>query len=38
MASKYHRKRLMRAVPGDTKTRVLITYVVEKGKPIASPA
>jgi quercetin dioxygenase-like cupin family protein len=24
--------------PGDTKTRVLITYVVEKGKPIASPA
>jgi len=24
--------------PGAAKTRVLITYVVEKGKPIASPA
>ena len=24
--------------PGDTKTRILITYVVEKGKPLASPA
>src|SRR5712691_516787 len=24
--------------PGDGKTRVLITYVVEKGKPLASPA
>ena len=24
--------------PGDAKTRVLITYVVEKGKPLASPA
>jgi quercetin dioxygenase-like cupin family protein len=23
---------------GTTKTRVLITYVVEKGKPLASPA
>jgi quercetin dioxygenase-like cupin family protein len=23
---------------GDAKTRVLITYVVEKGKPLASPA
>ena len=23
---------------GDTKTRILITYVVEKGKPLASPA
>ncbi len=24
--------------PGDAKTRVLITYVVQKGKPLASPA
>jgi quercetin dioxygenase-like cupin family protein len=24
--------------PGTTKTRVLITYVVQKGKPLASPA
>ena len=24
--------------PGDAKTRVLITYFVEKGKPLASPA
>jgi quercetin dioxygenase-like cupin family protein len=24
--------------PGNAKTRVLITYVVEKGKPLASPA
>jgi quercetin dioxygenase-like cupin family protein len=24
--------------PGEAKTRVLITYVVEKGKPLASPA
>lgn len=24
--------------PGDAKTRVLITYVVEKDKPLASPA
>jgi quercetin dioxygenase-like cupin family protein len=24
--------------PGSAKTRVLITYVVEKGKPLASPA
>jgi quercetin dioxygenase-like cupin family protein len=24
--------------PGDTKTRLAITYVVEKGKPLASPA
>ena len=24
--------------PGDTRSRVLITYVVEKGKPLASPA
>jgi quercetin dioxygenase-like cupin family protein len=24
--------------PGDAKTRVLSTYVVEKGKPLASPA
>ena len=24
--------------PADAKTRVLITYVVEKGKPLASPA
>ena len=24
--------------PGDKKTKVLITYVVEKGKPLASPA
>ena len=24
--------------PGDAKTRVIITYVVEKGKPLASPA
>ena len=24
--------------PGDAKTRVLVTYVVEKGKPLASPA
>jgi quercetin dioxygenase-like cupin family protein len=24
--------------PGESKTRILITYVVEKGKPIASPA
>jgi len=24
--------------PGDARTRVLITYVVEKGKPLASPA
>ena len=24
--------------PGNTKTRILITYVVEKGKPLASPA
>jgi quercetin dioxygenase-like cupin family protein len=24
--------------PGETKTRILITYVVEKGKPLASPA
>ena len=24
--------------PGDAKTRVLITYIVEKGKPLASPA
>ena len=24
--------------PGDAKSRVLITYVVEKGKPLASPA
>ena len=24
--------------PGPAKTRVLITYVVEKGKPLASPA
>ena len=24
--------------PGDAKTRILVTYVVEKGKPIASPA
>jgi quercetin dioxygenase-like cupin family protein len=23
--------------PGDAKTRILITYVVEKGKPLASP-
>ena len=23
--------------PGDKKTRILITYVVEKGKPLASP-
>ena len=24
--------------PGDVKTRILITYVVEKGKPLATPA
>jgi quercetin dioxygenase-like cupin family protein len=24
--------------PGDIKSRILITYVVEKGKPLASPA
>jgi len=24
--------------PGDVKSRVLITYIVEKGKPLASPA
>lgn len=24
--------------PADTKTRILITYVVEKGKPLSSPA
>jgi len=24
--------------PGDAKSRLLITYVVEKGKPLASPA
>lgn len=24
--------------PGDTKSRIAITYVVEKGKPLASPA
>lgn len=24
--------------PGSTKTRILITYVLEKGKPVASPA
>jgi quercetin dioxygenase-like cupin family protein len=24
--------------PGNAKTRILITYVVEKGKPLASPA
>jgi len=24
--------------PGDTTSRILITYVVEKGKPLASPA
>ena len=24
--------------PGDTKTRLAITYVVEKGKPLATPA
>jgi quercetin dioxygenase-like cupin family protein len=24
--------------PGDAKTRILITYIVEKGKPLASPA
>jgi quercetin dioxygenase-like cupin family protein len=24
--------------PGDARTRILITYVVEKGKPLASPA
>lgn len=24
--------------PGDAKTRVIITYVLEKGKPLASPA
>ncbi|MGA7323548.1 MAG: cupin domain-containing protein [Rhodomicrobium sp.] len=24
--------------PGETKSRILITYVVEKGKPLASPA
>ncbi len=24
--------------PAETKTRILITYVVEKGKPLASPA
>lgn len=24
--------------PGDLKTKVLVTYVVEKGKPLASPA
>ena len=24
--------------PGDVKSRILITYVVEKGKPLASPA
>ena len=24
--------------PGDAKSRVLITYIVEKGKPLASPA
>jgi len=24
--------------PGDTKSRILVTYVVEKGKPLASPA
>jgi quercetin dioxygenase-like cupin family protein len=24
--------------PGDAKSRVLVTYVVEKGKPLASPA
>ena len=24
--------------PGDAKTVILITYVVEKGKPLASPA
>ena len=24
--------------PGESKTRILITYVVEKGKPLASPA
>ncbi len=26
------------AKPGDKKTRIAITYVVEKGKPLASPA
>jgi len=25
-------------MPGTAKTRILITYVVEKGKPLASPA
>ena len=24
--------------PGETKSRILVTYVVEKGKPLASPA
>jgi quercetin dioxygenase-like cupin family protein len=24
--------------PGSAKTRILVTYVVEKGKPLASPA
>ncbi len=24
--------------PGDARTRILVTYVVEKGKPLASPA
>jgi quercetin dioxygenase-like cupin family protein len=24
--------------PGDKKSRILVTYIVEKGKPIASPA
>ena len=24
--------------PGDTKSKILVTYVVEKGKPLASPA
>ena len=24
--------------PGDARTRVLITYIVEKDKPLASPA
>jgi quercetin dioxygenase-like cupin family protein len=24
--------------PGEAKSRILITYVVEKGKPLASPA
>ena len=24
--------------PSDTRSRVLVTYVVEKGKPLASPA